>query len=146
MRLSTKSTYGLRAILNIALESNRDATSISDISKKEGISIAYLEQLLNRLRREGLVRSVRGPKGGYVLSKKPDKITVRDVVRTLEGDIAPVYCITAQRDLKNICTRARSCVTKGVWEKLDKAISDCLGSITLKDLCNEAYKKEKRRI
>ncbi len=149
MKLSTKSTYGLRAILDIALESKNSALSIMDISKRENISISYLEQLLNRLRREGLVRSVRGPKGGYLLSKKPNDITVGDVVKILEGDISPVYCIASRKDLKNICDRSRSCATKVVWAKLGKAMNDCLESMTLKDLCAEARKmsqsKGKRR-
>lgn len=140
MKLSTKSTYGLRAILDIALDNKNSAVSIMDISKREDISVSYLEQLLNRLRREGLVRSVRGPKGGYLLSKKPDKITIGDVVRILEGDISPVYCITPRKDSKNICDRSKSCATKVVWGKLAKAMSDCLESMTIEDLCTEARK------
>lgn len=124
--------------MDIALECDKGSISIMDISRKEGISVAYLEQLLNRLRREGLLKSIRGPKGGYILSKKPNKITVGDVVKTLEGGISPIYCITSQKDLKNICKRSRMCVTKGVWAKLAKAMDDCLESMTLEDLCNKA--------
>ena len=134
MRMSTKSTYGLRAMVTIARKFDKGATSVMDIAKKEGLSVAYLEQLMNRLRREGLLKSVRGPKGGYMLSKKPDEITVRDVVRTLEGDISPVYCITSESKLKNICSREKGCVTKPVWAKLARAMNDCLKSVTLEDL------------
>jgi len=140
MKLSTKSTYGLRAMLNIALDFKRGAVSIADISEKEGISVAYLEQLLNRLRRKGLVDSVRGPKGGYVLAKAPADITVRDVVKTLEGEISPVHCVATQKGVRAFCKRKTGCVPKVVWVKLAKAISDCLGSITLEDLCLEAKK------
>lgn len=140
MKLSTKSTYGLRAVLNIALEPEKRAVSTKDISKREGISITYLEQLLNRLRRKGLIRSVRGPKGGYVLSTRPDKIKVSDVVRALEG-ISPIYCITDEGDFKKICRRSGDCVTKIVWMKLARAINDCLESMTLRDLCCEAKRK-----
>ena len=138
MKLSTKSTYGLRAMVNIACNSNRGATSIMDIAKAEGISVSYLEQLLNKLRHEGLVESIRGPKGGYILSKAADKITVGDVVKTLEKDVAPVHCVTTKKSPKAACGRSEVCVTKGVWERLAKSIADCLDSVTLEDLCRKA--------
>lgn len=134
MKLSTKSTYGLRAMVDIASRFNKGTTSIMDISKKEGISVSYLEQLLNKLRRKGLVRSIRGPKGGYVLSRPPADITVLDVVKTLETEMAPVYCITPDKSRKNICSRQKNCVTKLVWAKLAQVIDDCLESMTLEDL------------
>jgi len=140
MKLSTKSTYGLRAMLNIALESGEGATSITDISKREGISVSYLEQLLNKLRHKGLIASIRGPKGGYVLSRPASKITVADVVTTLEGGIYPVHCIGLHGRVNNFCKKSSGCVPKIVWQKLAEAISDCLESITLKDLCVEARK------
>jgi len=141
MMLSTKSTYGLRAVLAIALEDTGEAMPIATISRAEGISQDYLEQLLNKLRREGLVKSVRGPKGGYILSRAPDKITVRDVVRSLEGEISPVHCVTAQGRAQTSCRMSNHCVPKTVWKKLAKSISECLGAITIKDLCKEAKKK-----
>ena len=124
--------------MDIALKDEEGPTSIADISRKEDISVAYLEQLLNKLRRQGLVRSIRGPKGGYLLSRRPKDITVRDVVKTLEGDISPVYCITDNRVLKNICDKSKSCVTKVIWKKLARAIDACLESTTLEDLRAEA--------
>ena len=142
MKLSTKSTYGLRAMLNIALEADKGAMSIADISKKEGISVTYLEQLLNKLRHKGLVESVRGPKGGYVLSRKPDEITVKDIVNTLEGNISLSHCATLHKGDMSTCKRSSHCVPKIVWVKLANAISDCLESITLDDLCAEAHKIE----
>ena len=138
MKLSTKSTYGLRAMLTVALEAQRGAVSIMDIARREGISISYLEQLLNKLKHEGLVESIRGPKGGYVLSKNPDRITVGQVVKVLEGGISPVYCITPRKDHKDTCDRIKSCATKIVWARLAKAMNDCLESMTLEDLCVEA--------
>lgn len=138
MKLSTKSTYGLRAMVNIALKGEKDAVSIKEISVKEGISGVYLEQLLNKLRREDLVRSVRGPSGGYVLSKKPGKITVKDIVLILEGNISPVDCTSGRESWKMKCGRSKNCVSKIVWTKLARSINDCLDSITLEDLCKEA--------
>lgn len=142
MKLSTKSTYGLRAMLNIALKGN-GATSITDISKNEGISVAYLEQLLNRLRRKGLIKSIRGPKGGYILAKQTNEITVGDIVKTLEGSIYPIHCVSGKKGLSNICKRSKDCIPKIVWLKLAKSISDCLDSITLGDLCIEARRMKK---
>ena len=138
MKLSTKSTYGLRAMLNIALKRDLGTISITDISQNEGISVAYLEQLLNKLRRKGLIESVRGPKGGYVLSQAPDKITVGDIVKALEGDIYPVHCVAPRKESNGICKRSRGCVPKIVWVKLAGAIKECLESITLEDLCRQA--------
>jgi len=127
-------------MLNIALESQNGAISIMDISKKEGISIDYLEQLLNKLRHKGLVNSIRGPMGGYILSRKANGITVGDIVKTLEGSISPVHCVTARKNLSKVCKMNKSCVPKIVWTKLAKAIEDCLESMTLEDLCIEARK------
>lgn len=126
-------------MLNVALNNEGDAVSIADIARKEGISIAYLEQLLNKLRRNGLIESIRGPKGGYVLSKSAADITVADIVKTLEGSIYPVDCSTRGGD-GDACRKGKSCVPKLVWHKLAKAINDCLESVTLKDLCMESAK------
>jgi len=127
-------------MLNIALKPHNDQTSIMHISKEEGISVTYLEQLLNKLRHRGLIKSIRGPKGGYVLSKDPAYITVADIVKTLEGNIYPVHCVASLKGSKNICKRRKGCVPKIVWLKLANAINDCLESITLEDLCVEARK------
>lgn len=137
MKLSTKSTYGLRAMVNIAMSKGMGAVSVKDISKREGISSVYLEQLLNKLRRENLVKSVRGPAGGYVLSKNPGQITVGDIVKTLEGSITPVDCAGGREGWKTICQHKRRCVAKIVWAKLARAIDDCLESVTLEDLCGK---------
>ena len=137
MKLSTKSTYGLRAMVNIALEHKKGAVSIKEISVKEGISSVYLEQLLNKLRRENLVTSVRGPSGGYVLSRAPGKITVADIVKTLEGRISPVDCASGRESWKMACGKSKGCAAKTVWTKLAKAINDCLESVTLADLCSK---------
>ncbi len=137
MKLSTKSTYGLRAMVNIAMADDRRAISINEISKREGISGVYLEQLLNKLRREDLVKSVRGPSGGYTLSRRPGRITVGDIVKALEGTITPVDCAAGREGWKTTCQRKRTCVAKTVWAKLAKAIDDCLESVTLADLCGK---------
>jgi Rrf2 family protein len=138
MRLSTKSTYGLRAMVDLALSYKRGSISISDIAAKEDISAAYLEQLLNKLRRNNLTKSLRGPNGGYVLARRPDTITVGDVVRVLEGDTAPVYCVKNEKDAKKLCDRTKTCVTRGVWKRLAHAIDAVLDSINLEELARQA--------
>ena len=124
-------------MVNIALAKKTGAVSIKEISKKEGISAVYLEQLLNKLRHVGLVRSIRGPAGGYLLSRNPSRITVGDIVKTLEGRISPVDCASGRESWKRVCGKSRNCATKTVCAKLAKAIDDCLESVTLSDLCNK---------
>ena len=140
MKLSTKSEYGLRAMLNIAMNNSEEATSITDIAKEEGLSVAYLEQLLNKLRRQGLLESVRGPKGGYVISRDTGDITVGDIVKTLEGSLYSAQCVATSQGSRNVCKKSNGCVPRLVWVKLAKAIGECLDSITLKELCSEVKK------
>ena len=132
-------------MLAIAMNGADHATSIADIARKETISVAYLEQLLNKLRHKGLVSSIRGARGGYVLTRDISKITVGDIVKTLEGNIYPVHCVSSERLPSGSCKRDRGCVPKLVWFKLAKAIDDCLESVTLGDLCVEAEKIDHRR-
>lgn len=140
MKLSTKSEYGLRAMLNIAMNGAESTTSITAISKEEGISVAYLEQLLNKLRREKLIESIRGPKGGYILAKDSGTITVADIVTALEDGFYTAHCIAPGKGRVSACKKSKGCVPKTVWMKLAKAVDDCLESITLSDLCAEAKK------
>lgn len=130
-------------MLSIARGRGRKTTSIMDIAREEGISVTYLEQLLNTLRHKGLVASIRGPKGGYVLARNSARITVGDIVKTLEGNIYPVHCVSVKKDSGNICKKYRTCVPKIVWLKLAKAIDGCLESITLEDLCTEEKRIKK---
>lgn len=139
MGISTKSTYGIRAMFELALHYGRSPISVACISERENISIPYLEQLLSKLRRKGLVKSVRGPKGGYILARKPNKITVGDIVRVLDGEITPVHCVS-NKALNRACKMIDRCVTKTVWKKLKDAVDNLLDSVTLKDLCNDAKK------
>ena len=141
MGISTKSTYGIRAMLELALYYEKGPVSATFISDKENISITYLEQLLLRLRKKGLVKSMRGSRGGYLLAKKPDNITIGEIVRKLDGDITPVHCISGQSNRKS-CKAENKCVTRIFWKKLKNAVDDTLDSVTLKDLCNDAKKMD----
>ena len=134
MNLSTKGRYAVRAMLDLALQPTDGPTLIKDISKRQEISDLYLEQLFNRLKTVGLLRSIRGPKGGFILSKPAAKIRLIDILQAMEGPIAPVDCV----DNTALCTRADTCVTRDVWAEMKKAIAKVLESTTLQDLVNQA--------
>lgn len=144
MRLTTKTRYGMRAAVDLAERYKQGPVSVSDISRREGISVSYLEQLLNRLKKSGIVKSVRGPQGGYVLARQPSQISTYDVVHVLEGDLSLVFCILDKSRKK--CDKTDDCVTKLLWQKLNTCIKDVLKAVTLEDLCNRKgnLKKDKK--
>lgn len=115
---------------------------LNSISDRQDISIGYLEQLMAPLKKEGLIRSVRGAQGGYLLARDPKDITVGDIIRALEGPIAPVACVS--EDYPEECDRAEGCVTRLVWAKVRDSIVDVLDSLTLHDLIEEASKHSDR--
>jgi Rrf2 family protein len=136
MRLSTKGRYGLRAMLEIALNEQQEPMAIRTIAERQDISERYLEQLLLQLKKAGLVKSIRGSQGGYILGRKSQDITVGEIIRVLEGPIAPVECISELNPEE--CDRSSFCVTRGIWTRLRTAISDVLDSYTLWDLVIES--------
>lgn len=138
MKISTKGRYSVTALYELALRYGEGATSLKAISQKQGISESYLEQLMGSLRKAGLVKSIRGAQGGYMLAKPPCSITVGEIITALEGPIALVNCLLDDADKDNqYCDRAGSCVTRGVWAKVCDSITKVLESITLKDLCED---------
>ena len=133
MKLSTKGRYGMRAMLDLALQSGTEPVLIKDISKRQEVSDLYLQQLFNRLKTAGLVRSTRGPKGGFMLTKPPSQIRLADILQAMEGSTAPVECV----DNATFCSRADSCVTRKVWAEIKKAMDGVLESTTLQDLVKQ---------
>ncbi len=132
MKISTQGRYGLRALVDLAEhESSKGAIPLREISKRQDISERYLEQLFAKLRKAGIVRSVRGAHGGYKLNHSPEEITVGAVIKTLEGTLAPVECTD---ETAEDCSRSEFCVTQEVWEKIKKEIEEVIESITLNDL------------
>lgn len=140
MRLSTQSRYGVRAIFDIAYNSEGLETQVKDISRRQGISQRYLEQIFQKLRKGGIVGSKRGPSGGYFLNKKPENITVGEIIRITEGSITPVLCVNPS-DSKESCERFEDCVTKIVWNEAGKRLTEYFDSVTIKDLCKLAGEK-----
>lgn len=140
MKLSTKGRYGLRALIDLAVHSSGGTpVSITSISARQDLSERYLEQLMAKLKKAGLIQSVRGAGGGYVLARDPGKISVGDVLRALEGNLDPVDC--AGLDPDGVCRAADSCVTKYVWKRINDSINQTVDEIMLDQLVEESRKK-----
>ncbi len=131
MKISTKGRYALRLMLDLALNNSEKPIRIKEIAARQGISDKYLEQIISVLNKARFVRSVRGPQGGYLLTKRPEEYTVGMILRLTEGSMAPVDCIADEFDT---CNRMDNCATSIVWKKLNDAISDVIDHITLADL------------
>jgi Rrf2 family iron-sulfur cluster assembly transcriptional regulator len=139
MRLTTKGQYAVRAVVTLVLKANDRPVTLKEISEIEGISLHYLEQLFSKLRKGNIVKSIKGPGGGYVLARDPDEITVGDIIEMVEEPISPVACVDEGTD-GVACTRSDVCTTRWVWAELGEKIKDFLGSVTVSDLCKEAQK------
>lgn len=133
MKISTKGRYGLRIMIDLASASEDTCVSIKDIAEKEQLSDKYLEQIINLLNKKGLVKSVRGAKGGYLLTRKPEDITVEDILLATEGSLAPVAC-AADNDM---CDKYCDCATSVIWSEIYKAIVGVVRNITLADLAEK---------
>ena len=131
MKISTKGRYALRLMLDLALNNTGEPVRIKDIAARQEISDKYLEQIISTLNKAGFVKSIRGPQGGYRLSKEPEKYTVGMILRLTEGSLAPVPCLD---DEVNYCERQDGCVTLRLWQMLNNAISDIVDKVTLADL------------
>ena len=138
MKLSTRTRYGVRALLELALSYGKGPLQLKIIAERQDISIKYLEQLISILKAAGFVRSVRGAKGGYELVKPPDQVKLNDCFNSLEGPVITVECIDDDKS----CARISDCIIRQVWLQVNNAIENVLASITLQDLVNAAGKRE----
>ena len=136
MKLSSRSRYGFRAILELGIEYGKGPIQIKVISDREAISNKYLEQLIAMLKASGLVRSMRGPKGGYVLSRPPQEIKLSEIFTTLEGPLLTVECL----DHPDVCPRHADCVTRDLWMEMQDAVVKVLEGKTLQDMVDAAKK------
>lgn len=141
MRLSTRGHYGLKAMFDLAQNYGSGPISLRTVAERQNLSDHYLEQLIAMLRKAGLVKSMRGAKGGYFLAREPSKIKVGDVIRALEGPIAPVHCVS-EKD-PGSCNEADYCITRTVWVRVRDGLAELLDSITLADLCLKAEETNK---
>lgn len=132
MKISTKGRYALRLMLDLAENRRQGYTPVKEISLRQDISDKYLEQIISRLSRAKLVQSARGAQGGYKLTKEPAECTVGEILRVVEGDLAPVAC--AALDHPALCPRSDDCVTVEVWRRIGEAVNNVVDNITLADL------------
>jgi Rrf2 family iron-sulfur cluster assembly transcriptional regulator len=140
MKLSTKGRYGLRAMIDIALMGEDAPVSISSVAGRQNISESYLEQLVGKLKKSGLLKSSRGAGGGYKIARRTDEISVGDILRALEGDLSPVDCPGILDDSDG-CSGADSCVTKYVWKRINDSINKTVDEIMLNTLIDESKQK-----
>lgn len=135
MKLSTKGRYGLRALVDLAVNGAEEAVSVGSIAQRQDISERYLEQLMAKLKRAGIVKSTRGAKGGYVLAKDEEEITIGEVLRALEGSLEPVDCPGLG---EQGCSGSDTCVTKYVWKRINEGVNQIVDEITLRSLMEES--------
>lgn len=131
MKISTKGRYALRLMIDIGLNCKETPVRMKDVAARQEISIKYLEQIVSILVKAGYVKSIRGPQGGYRLTKPAKEYTVGMILRLTEGSLAPVECLDGE---VNECSRAEACVTLRIWKELDEAIRQVVDKYTLKDL------------
>lgn len=134
MKISTKGRYALRLMIDLALQDPDKYIPLREISKRQEISIKYLEQIAFLLLKNGCITSLRGLQGGYKLQKKPELYLVGDILRVIEGEIVPVTCLETQ---SCPCGRSDTCKTLPFWKGLHAAVNDYLNSFTLADLAFE---------
>ena len=137
MKISTKGRYALRMLLDLAVNSKDGFIALRDVAERQNISKKYLEQIVPSLHKANILITTRGFQGGYKLAREPKEITVGEVLRLTEGNLAPVVCLETQ---KNTCKRAGECITLGIWEGLQNVIADYLDGITIQDLCDKHAK------
>lgn len=133
MKVSTKGQYGIRAMFDLANHYEDGPVPINRIAAHQSVSVAYLEQLFAALRKAGLVNSIRGAQGGFELAKLPEDITLGEILRTLEGEIAPVKCVASG----SACENSGACPSQYIWKRLNDKVNEAIDSITLQDMLEE---------
>jgi Rrf2 family cysteine metabolism transcriptional repressor len=136
LKLSTKGRYGVKAMFELALQYGGEPLSIKEIADRLSMSDYYLEQLFGTLRKSGLINSIRGAQGGYMLSKAPNMITAADILNVLEGPIEISDCISDEMN----CSRSNYCATRLLWIKISDSVNNVINSVTLQDMLDDYYK------
>lgn len=138
MKLSTKGRYGVKAVLDLAINYGKEHVSIKSIAERKNVSEYYLEQLFAQLRKAGIIKSIRGAYGGYSLTRPPSEITVYDIIEVLEGTIEISDCIE-----ETTCTNMDCCATRLLWVRIKDSIDSVLKSTTLQDMVDDYNKMKK---
>ena len=136
MKLSTRAKYGLKALIDLGLYSEKEAVSLQSIAGRQNISVSYLEQLMALLKKAGLVKSVRGAAGGYFLGRPAEEISVGDILRVLEGGLEAATCPGTEGD--GGCQGSDLCVAKLVWKRINDSITDAVDTLMLSELIEES--------
>jgi len=139
MKLSTRTRYGIRATLELAVNHGKGPLQTKVIAQRQNISVKYLEQLMALLKAGGIVRSIRGSKGGYLLARAPNQIRMNEVMHRLEGTVSTVECV----EDKDSCSRSADCAARYLWMQVENSIEHVLQSITLQDLVDKANEEKK---
>ena len=137
MKLSTRTRYGIRAVLELAENYGKGPLQLKIIAEKEDISVKYLEQLMTLLKTGRVVDSIRGAKGGYILAKPPNEITLGDCFCALEGSVVTVSCVEDE----DYCHKTDSCVTRQIWIEIQNSVMGAMQSKTLQDVIDKAHSK-----
>ncbi len=145
MKLSTQIRYGVRALCDIAYHSSENPTQVRAIAERTGLPPRYVEQIFQKFKKAGIIKSARGPSGGYYLGRKAEEIRVGDVIRAIEGgDIHLVFCTGKARGKGRTCELYDRCVTRDVWDEASRRLMDYFDTVTIDRLCREAQKREAR--
>lgn len=134
MKISTKVRYGLRALVDLAVHSGGEQLALIYIAKRQELSVNYLEQVFSLLKKANIVKSVKGAQGGYILARKPEEITVGDIIRAIEGDILVVDKEELTPETSLLLQNMQQCIWDNVWNKMTQSICDVIDHITLEDL------------
>ena len=130
MRLSTRSRYGTRAVLDIALHGDSGPVTLKEMSRRQDLSRKYLGQIINQLLTAGILESIRGPRGGYLLSRSPDQIRLGEIIRALDGSVAPSRCV----ENPGVCERNGNCAAREVWTRVKESVESVIDETTVADL------------
>ncbi|MEE9530959.1 MAG: Rrf2 family transcriptional regulator [Syntrophobacteria bacterium] len=130
MKISTRGRYGTRMMLDLAAHHDQGPTPLRKIAKRQDLSVKYLEQLVIPLKAAGYIRSVRGARGGYTLARKPDKISIGQIIKVLEGGLSLVDCVEDPK----VCEREKNCPTRDIWLRMSERLMEELSSLTLRDV------------
>ena len=130
MKISTRGRYGTRMMLDLAAHHDQGPTPLREIAKRQDLSVKYLEQLIIPLKAAGYIRSVRGARGGYTLARKPDKISVGQIIKVLDGGLSLVDCVEDPK----VCEREKNCPTRDIWLRMSERLMEELSSLTLRDV------------
>lgn len=136
MKISTKGRYALRVMLDLAIHNTGEYIPLKEVSQRQNITVKYLEQIIPHLKKMGYLRSTRGNSGGYRLAREPREYVIGDILRAMEGSLAPVSCL---EDEKNSCEMINACPTLNFWKGLEKVISDYVDRVTLQDLLDQHH-------